>query len=252
MSQWWSFTLCPISFMKGEETCILDLERDDEAIDLGCGFLCVLSVFGSASTSSSPDRTGLTTGSDSVEWKLEDTLFIAELLDCRYWLYWPGEYFNKLDSSLLGGGLVELNVLGWMGVVSLSDGYWRDDRYEGREEDGVHCVGDEGFVGDRGSVGDVALMGDVGWTGDGGVGWTGDGGWTVEVWVEWRWTGSTSCFCASCLQLHSQRSELETVLKRSTKHNPTLPIHTLTPTWGADCSLLLRLVFQKSLEAYSV
>lgn len=85
-----------------------------------------------------------------------------------------------------------MNVLGWTGVVSLNDGYWMDDRYEGREEDGVHCVGDEGCVGDRGSVGDVALTGDVGWTGDGGVGWTGDGGegwtgdvgWTGEVWME--------------------------------------------------------------------
>lgn len=172
--------------MKGEETCSLDLGREDEVEDVAtCGLVCVVvSVSGSASTSSLPDGTGLTTGSDS-----EDTPFIAGLLDCRYWLYWPGEYFNKLVSSLLGGGLVELYVRGWMGVVSLNDGYWKDDRYEGREEDGAQGVGDEGSVGDRGWVGDGALTGDEGWTGD-----VGDVGG-----VEWRWTDSTSCFCTSCL-----------------------------------------------------
>lgn len=32
-------------------------------------------------------------------------------------LYWTGVYLSKLLSKRLGGGFLELNVLGWIGVA---------------------------------------------------------------------------------------------------------------------------------------
>lgn len=76
-----------------------------------------MSVFVSASISSLSNWTGLTGDLDSDGWVLENVPLGAEGLDSRKRLYSTGEYFSKLDSSLLGGGLLDLNVLGWMGVV---------------------------------------------------------------------------------------------------------------------------------------
>lgn len=70
------------------------------------------SLFAPASTSSFP---GLTGRSDS-DLRVYVPISV-EGLDSRKRLYSKGEYLSKLDSSLLGGGLLGLNVLGWMGVV---------------------------------------------------------------------------------------------------------------------------------------
>lgn len=69
-------------------------------------------MFAPVSTSSLP---GLTGSLDS-DWRVY-VPFSVEELDSRNRLYSTGEYLSKLDSNLLGGGLLNLNVLGWMGVV---------------------------------------------------------------------------------------------------------------------------------------
>lgn len=68
-----------------------------------------MSVFVCASTSSDPNRTELVGGSDS-----EDLL---EEEDSSKRLYSTGVYLSKLDPSLLGGGLLDLNVRAWMGDI---------------------------------------------------------------------------------------------------------------------------------------
>lgn len=76
-----------------------------------------VSLFVSASTSSLPDWTELTGDSDS-DGRVEGNIPLGSKgLDDRKRLYWTGVYLSKLDSSLLGGGLLDLNVLGWVGVV---------------------------------------------------------------------------------------------------------------------------------------
>lgn len=77
---------------------------------------CV-SVFLSPSASSLPNWTGLTGGSDSVGRMWDCVALGTEGWDCRKRLYWTGVYLSKLDSSLLGGGLLGVNVLGWVGDV---------------------------------------------------------------------------------------------------------------------------------------
>lgn len=66
------------------------------------------SVFVGASTSSDPNRTELVGGSDSEELLEEDS---------SKRLYSTGVYLSKLDPSLLGGGLLDLNVRAWMGDI---------------------------------------------------------------------------------------------------------------------------------------
>lgn len=78
------------------------------------GLDCV-SVFVPASTSSLPDWTELTGGSDSEGRVWENIPPGTKGLDCSMRLYSTGVYLSKLDSSLLGGGLLDLNVLGWVG-----------------------------------------------------------------------------------------------------------------------------------------
>lgn len=101
-----------------------------------------VSVFVSASTSSLPDSTRLAGDSYS-----NGRVYTAGL-DCRKRLYWTGVYLSKLESSLLGGGLLDLNVLGWVGDVRYANGCSVGD-----EEDG-DCEGDEGCVGDDGCLGE--------------------------------------------------------------------------------------------------
>lgn len=69
-----------------------------------------MSVFVCASTSSDPNRTELVGGSDSEELKEEEE-------DSSKRLYSTGVYLSKLDPSLLGGGLLDLNVRAWMGDI---------------------------------------------------------------------------------------------------------------------------------------
>lgn len=76
-----------------------------------------VSLFVSASSSSLPDWTELTGDSDSDGWVEGNIPLCSKGLDGRKRLYWTGVYLSKLDSSLLGGGLLDLNVLGWLGVV---------------------------------------------------------------------------------------------------------------------------------------
>lgn len=81
-----------------------------------------MSVLISASTSSLPDWTGLAAGSDSEGRVLENIPSGSKGLDCSMRLYSRGLYFSKLVSSLLGGGLLDLNVLGWVGDVRYRNG----------------------------------------------------------------------------------------------------------------------------------
>lgn len=104
------FAVISISFINGEETCgTLDRGRDKDGDEGDSSALVSLL----ASTSSVPDSTGLAGVSDS-EGFLEVKVPVGgtEGLDSRKRLYSTGVYFSKLDSSLLGGGLLDLNVLG--------------------------------------------------------------------------------------------------------------------------------------------
>lgn len=74
------------------------------------------SVFVCASTSSLPAWGGLSDGSDSDERLWEKVSFVTGELDWRKRLYSTGVYLSRLDLSLLGGGLLDLNVLGWLGI----------------------------------------------------------------------------------------------------------------------------------------
>lgn len=78
-------------------------------------------MFISPSTSSLLDWTGLTAGLDSEEREKENPSG-SKGLDCRMRLYSTGLYLSKLVSSLLGGGLLDLNVLGWVGDVKYRNG----------------------------------------------------------------------------------------------------------------------------------
>lgn len=65
-------------------------------------------MFVSASTSSVPAWAELVGGSDSEELVGEDS---------SKRLYSTGVYLSKLDPSLLGGGLLDLNVRAWIDDV---------------------------------------------------------------------------------------------------------------------------------------
>lgn len=69
------------------------------------------------SNSSLPDWTGLTGDSESDGRVYGYNPPGTEELCCRKRLYSPGVYLSKLDSSLLGGRLFDVNVLGWEGFV---------------------------------------------------------------------------------------------------------------------------------------
>lgn len=94
----------------------LDLAREKEGAGVDSSGLKAVPEVGTMTDSSVMDWTGL----DGLE--SDNCGFVSipkdwEGLDCRKRLYWRGEYLSKLDSSLLGGGEPNLNVLVWGGAV---------------------------------------------------------------------------------------------------------------------------------------
>lgn len=102
----------------------LDLAWEQDGDEMSTSGLEAVSVIGTEEDSSVLDWSGLRGPDEDSVGLVSVPKDLEELVD-RYLLYSGGEYLSKLDSSLLGGGGPDLNVLdcprysveeGWIGV----------------------------------------------------------------------------------------------------------------------------------------
>lgn len=121
----------------------------------------------SASTSSLPDWTGLAGPGPGSEGPRSVPLGPTGL-ESSMRLYCTGVNFSKLDSSLLGRGLLVFNVLDWVDDFRNRNGCFMKDEWDGDEAENEGCAGEDGCAGGRGTADDGGWVGDGGFSGDGG------------------------------------------------------------------------------------